>query len=134
VSAYLGYGDPRTSPPTAYARYFASPYSRERVEPFARLDTIGQGALEAPENYLVGYGQVAGQYADPNSNYYRYLLAQAGRLRNQFDYESLSNPTRTWGSYLGEHVPQLGQDWQQLAPAQRGESPRFAYGGGRWLG
>jgi hypothetical protein len=132
VSAYPGYSYPRSTLPSAYARYFASPYPR--ADPFAQLDSIGQGALEAPENYLVGYGQVAGQYADPNSNYFRYLLAQAGRLRNQYDYESLSNPTRTWGSYLGEHVPQLGQDWQQLAPAQRGESQRFAYGGGRWLG
>jgi hypothetical protein len=132
VSANLGYSYPRSSLPSAYARYFTSPYPRSDY--FAGLDPIGQAALEDPNNYLVGYGHAAGQLADPSSNYYRYLLAQAGRLHSQFDYESLSNPTRTWGSFVGEHLPQAGQDWQQLAPAQRGESARFSWGGGRFLG
>jgi hypothetical protein len=125
VSANLGY------PYSAYQRYFASPYPRPDY--FTGLDPVAQGAAQADP--MVAYGHAAGQIADPSSNYYRYILAQASRLHSAYDYETLQNQGRgSWLGYLNQHLPQVQNDWQQLAPSMRGESQRFAYGGGRWLG
>jgi hypothetical protein len=101
---------------------------------FGGVDPLARGALDDPNNYQVGYGQIAGRMANPNSNLYRYILAQAGRLHSNYDYASLSDPALTWSQYAGQQVPQLEQQFRQLAPEQRGERQMFAQGGGRYLG
>lgn len=100
---------------------------------FGSQGDIAKGALE--ENPMVGYSAAAGRTApNTNSNLYRYLVSQYGRLHNDYSYASLSDPSLNWTGYMSQHVPQLQQEFQHLSPEQRGESARFAWGGGRYLG
>jgi hypothetical protein len=100
---------------------------------FGGQGDIARSALE--DNPMVGYGAAAGRSApNTNSNLYRYMMAQYGRLHNDYSYASLSDPGLNWTGYMSQHVPQLEQEFRYLSPEQRGESARFAQGGGRFLG
>jgi hypothetical protein len=129
-----GYTPPNQAPrDSAYSRYFRG--SSWTPDFFGGVDPLTRGALDDPNNYQVGYGQIAGRVA-PNtgSNLYRYILSQAGKLHSQYDYASLSDPGLAWSQYAGQQVPQLEQQFRYLSPEQRGERQMFAQGGGRFLG
>jgi hypothetical protein len=130
-----GYTPPNQAPRgSAYSAYFQRP-NWASPDFFGGVDPLARGALNDPSNYLVGYGQIAGRTApNTNSNLYRYIVSQAGRLHNQYDYASLSDPGLTWPGYIGGQVPQLEQQFRYLSPEQRGERQMFAQGGGRFLG
>jgi hypothetical protein len=133
MSAYV---DPYDQPTTTdtYGGYVLPHHGQGQYRNyFANLDDLGRGALQ--DNPMVGYGQIAGQLApNSNSNYYRYLMSQYGRLFNQYQYESLANPNRGWVGFMNEHVPQLQQEFGSLPAVQRGERQLFPWGGGRYLG
>jgi hypothetical protein len=130
-----GYTPPNQAPRgSAYSAYFQRP-NWASPDFFGGTDPLTRGALDAPENYLVGYGQIAGRVApNPSSNLSRYILSQAGRLRNSYDYASLSDPGLSWSQYAGQHVPDLEREFRYLSPEQRGERSLFPVQGGRFLG
>jgi hypothetical protein len=127
-----GYTPPNQPPKgSAYGSYFQQAGWMPNF--FGGLDTVGQGALEADP--MVGYGAAAGRVApNTSSNLYRYIVSQAGRLHNDYALASLQDPSQTWPGYISQHVPDLERDFRYLSPEQRGESARFAQGGGRFLG
>jgi hypothetical protein len=127
-----GYTPPNQAPrDSAYAAYFKRPTWAPDL--FGSQGDIAKGALE--ENPMVGYSAAAGRTApNTNSNLYRYLVSQYGRLHNDYSYASLSDPSLNWTGYMSQHVPQLEQEFRYLSPEQRGERSLFPVQGGRYLG